>query len=74
LIAALHVAIALFLTTASFLTTNLNHYRSDGTKHRRNVSFQEAKRMLADIVAQSRSAAASGGCTGATGPSSQLPS
>jgi hypothetical protein len=47
---------------------------SDGTKQRRSVSLQEAKRMLADIVSQSRATAAIGGCAGAAGPSTQLPS
>jgi nicotinamide mononucleotide (NMN) deamidase PncC len=47
---------------------------SDGTKQRRSVSLQEAKRMLADIVSQCRATAAIGGCAGAAGPSTQLPS
>jgi hypothetical protein len=38
------------------------------------MSLQEAKRMLADVVCQSRATAAIGGCSGAAGPSSQLPS
>jgi hypothetical protein len=53
---------------------SLSDSRSDGTKQRRSVSFQEAKRMLADIVSQSRAAAVNGGCTGSSGPSSLLPS
>lgn len=63
-----------FLRNVLFFHPSLSDFRSDGTKQRRSASFQEAKRMLADIVSQSRAAAVNGGCTGSSGPSSLLPS